>query len=73
MWWRDLANRLAHGIPLPWHTGIIWRCEECGNHLFRVMAWNEWIEGEVINRGFILKCANCGRVEANIVATVLMW
>ena len=73
MWWRDLVNRLAHGIPLPWHVSIIWRCEECGGHLFRVEAWHEWVEDTAICRGFALKCANCGHIEANMVVTVPVW
>ena len=74
MWWKDIVNRYAHGDPMPWHTGIIWRCEECGNPLFQVIVWDRWKEGATtINNRFALKCLECGRMEANMVVSVLMW
>lgn len=72
MWWRDLVNRYAHGQPMPWQSAIIWRCEECGGHLFWVRAWDEWEEGFGIARRFLLECPECGRIEANMVETVPM-
>lgn len=72
MWWKDIVNRYAHGVPMPWHTGIIWRCEECGGHLFRVRAWDEWEEGFGIARRFLLECPACGCEEITTAVTLSM-
>lgn len=73
MWWKDIVNRLVHGIPLPWHVSIIWRCEECGGHVFRVLSWDGWEVNRRIEGVFALKCVECGRVEANMVVSIPVW
>lgn len=75
MWWKDIVNRLAHGVlPMPWHTSIIWRCEECGGAVFRVLSWDEWTEaGDIRNWRFALNCAGCGAVEVCMVVSITTW
>lgn len=74
MWWRDLANRYAHGEPMPWHKAVLWRCEACGCRLFDVLFWDEFPDYQLTELNsrspmiykFLLRCAECGAVEINI-------
>ena len=70
MWWRDLVNRYAHGQPMPWQSASIWRCEECGGHVFRVLAWDRWVEDRTVVNRYVLECEGCGRLEANICESI---
>lgn len=73
MWWKDIVNRYAHGVPMPWHVSIMWRCERCGGPAFRVLSWDKWDESRGTVRRFALECVACDAVEANIVETIEVW
>ena len=76
MWWKALANSLAHGEPpLGIARVVIWRCEECGGIYFQVLAHKRAEgkeEGEFVNY-FAIRCLNCGTVEGNMVISRHMW
>lgn len=75
--WKALANSIAHGeTPLGIARMVVWRCEECGGREFRVLAWEQWTDGDedqITNNRFALKCLGCGRVEANQTVSVGLW
>lgn len=73
MWWRDLANRYAHGVPMPWHRVILMRCERCGGTVFQVLMWDRFEEERGVILRYVLECGGCGAVEANITETIGVW
>lgn len=76
-WWKALANSLAHGeTPLGVARVVVWQCEECGGREFQVLSWSQWSEGEqdqITNNRFALRCLTCGRVEADMTASIRLW
>jgi len=75
-WWKALANSIAHGEPpLGIARVVVWRCEECGEMEFQILA-HQRVEGK--ERGnyasyFAIRCLNCGTVEGNMVISRHMW
>lgn len=76
MWWKAIANAIAHDELAPYLQVIYIGCERCGNPH---MLWIDHKTSKPINKHediilqswYFLKCPDCGFEEANEITTII--
>lgn len=71
--WIAMADALAHGNYVS--QMLVYRCERCGSPEFAIkkLVENMEMDGEevVIHRHYIMRCLECGAIEANANVTIV--